>query len=163
MAASAAPSCLCSPLRCLRAFLLYHYLPCDKGPWTKARDPVWWLLKLATLVPAYGVRVGLHALLLLLLVAPSKHMDEFQLVQFALGFKGTQFLSGGLLLALQGGVALFQITTFEEDGGAPLSERLSSEAPGVGEGLFLEVSLTTLGVHLLLCSWLRTKLWKRNI
>jgi len=100
------------------------------------RDPIWWLFKLATLVPVYGVRVVLHAILLVMLTLPSSQMDEFQLVQFVLGFKGTQFISGGLLLALQGGVTLFTLTTLEEPGS--VEALLASEAPGVGEGLLLE-------------------------
>ena len=50
----------------MRAFLLYHYLPFDKGPWGKARDPVHLLLTVLCLVPVYGVRMAFQALLLFL-------------------------------------------------------------------------------------------------
>jgi len=138
-----------SPAR-WRAWFLHHYLPHDKGPWTSLRrDPVHALLTLVTLVPVFGVRFAFHALLLALLALPGgRDLDEFQLVKFVLKFKGTQFLSGGLILALQGALSLYQITTFTDassssDGGGggvydgPLSRALATRAPGVGEGFFL--------------------------
>ena len=81
VAASGMPP-LYSPRR-WRAFFLHHFLPHDKGGWTKLRrDPWFGALALLTMVPVYGVRVAFHAVLLLCLAVPGAHLDEFQLVRF---------------------------------------------------------------------------------
>jgi len=119
-----------------RAFVLHHYLPHDKGFWTKLRrDPVWLCLMLVTLVPVYGVRVAFHAVLLMLLACGgSGQLDHYQLVKFVLSFKGTQFLSGGFLLALQGGLSYWRLVALPE----PSLASLAAHAPGVSEGVLLE-------------------------
>ena len=61
-----------------RAWLLHHYLPCDKGSWTSLRrDPGFVFLTLLTLVPVYGVRFAFHAVLLALIYLPGgRDLDE---------------------------------------------------------------------------------------
>ena len=119
-----------------RAFVLHHYLPHDKGFWTKLRrDPVWFGFMLLTLVPVYGVRVAFHAILLLLMTCGGRgQLDQYQLAKFVLSFKGTQFLSGGFLLALQGGVSYWRLVALPE----PSLANLAAHAPGVSEGVSLE-------------------------
>mmetsp|Transcript_132912 Transcript_132912/g.384268 ORF Transcript_132912/g.384268 Transcript_132912/m.384268 type:complete len:440 (+) Transcript_132912:42-1361(+) len=83
---------------CFRAFFRYHLLPFDKSFWGKVRDPWWWLFSLIPLVPVYGVCPAWFFFVFLVL----DKSDEFQLVSFILGFKGTAFISQGLIRALIG-------------------------------------------------------------
>ena len=170
----------------LRAFLLYHYIPCDRGTWAKLRDPVCGLLTLLCLLPVYGIRMVFQTVLLFCVAygplrpasavydataaaAPTarsmvRELDEFQLVRYILAFKGTQFISGGILLAVKGGLQYFFLTTFvarrpqddDDDadaaaaalsstssgggGGDSMASVVSEQAPGAGggEGLLLE-------------------------
>ena len=121
-----------------RAFLVYHHLPCDKGEWIKLRrDPFYFLMEIVCMTPVFGIRHFFFALLLVLLLVPRAEMDQFQLTAYVLKFKGTQFFAGGILLAIQGGLSLYDMTTFESD---PIEthDALEVEAPGVGEGTILE-------------------------
>lgn len=173
-------SCCCcnNPLRWCRAFFLHHCFPHDKGTWTKLKDPFFVCFKVATLVPVFGVRIAFHALLLLALTLPANDMDEYQLCSYVLSFIGTQFLAGGLVMALQGGLSLFELTVYAGDGGGDsgsgggggsggdgggglsgVERSLERRSPGVKEGLFLQlfdflgaVVLGWLALALLPCS-----------
>jgi len=96
------PTCL-SP-RWFRAFILYHFLPFDKAFFGCLRDPAFWVFTILSIVP--GLRVLFFALLLILLICPGRP-DEFQLVQYIMMFKGTQFLSSGIFMALYGGILYY--------------------------------------------------------
>lgn len=83
---------------CFRAFWRYHLMPYDKGFWAKIRDPVFVLFLLFSLIPVYGV----SQLVFLFMFLIMDKSDEFQLINFILGFKGTQFISMGVLRCITG-------------------------------------------------------------
>lgn len=87
----------CSP-RWFRAFILYHYLPFDKSIFGQVKDPVFWLFTMISLVPSYGIRC-MFFFLILLLILTGRPPDEYQLVGYIISFKGTQFISSGIVLA----------------------------------------------------------------
>lgn len=77
----------------VRAFLRYHIYPYDKTFWGKMRDPVHVLFMLATFIPVSGVSPIMYLFIFLFI----DKSDEFQLLMFILRFKGTQFISHGIL------------------------------------------------------------------
>mmetsp|Transcript_35493 Transcript_35493/g.101347 ORF Transcript_35493/g.101347 Transcript_35493/m.101347 type:complete len:765 (+) Transcript_35493:57-2351(+) len=90
--------CCCS-YKWFRAFILYRFLPFDKSIFGCMADPVYWLLTIVSCVP--NVRVAFYLVLLLLFLQPGP-LDEFQLVQYIMLFKGIQFLTSGLGMVLVG-------------------------------------------------------------
>jgi len=91
------PNC-CHPLA-IRGFLLYHWLPYDRSFFGQLKDPVYLVFLAISFVPV--LRCFLYLLFLVLAVLPGPP-DEYQLVQFIMAFKATQFLSAGVFLALLG-------------------------------------------------------------
>ena len=76
----------------VRAFLLYNKMPFDRSIWTKIRTPWYFILMgLASSTNMY-IRGGFFTFYLFCL---SIDMEEFQMMFFILGLKGTQFISGG--------------------------------------------------------------------
>jgi hypothetical protein len=67
-----------------RAFVLHTLRPHDHTLWVQIRNPAWWLLKLLSIFPLYGVQPCFF----LLTFAMIDKSDEFQLVEFILMFKG---------------------------------------------------------------------------
>ena len=74
----------------LRAFLLYHRMPYDRSIYTKLRDP-WWVLVMCTAASPDIVVRGIFFTVFLACVATDR--EEFQIMRFILGLKGTQFIS----------------------------------------------------------------------
>jgi hypothetical protein len=97
------PTCF-SPLW-FRAYILYHFLPFDKSLFGCFRDPAFLIFTVISMLP--GLRVIFFVILLILLICPGPP-DEFQLVQYIMMFKGTQFLSSGILMALYGGILYYK-------------------------------------------------------
>jgi len=83
---------------CVRAFLRYHIYPCDKSIWGRLRDPVWLLFTLISVLPVTGV----YSFVYLILFFVIDKSDEFQIIDFILQFKGTQFLSHGICRTILG-------------------------------------------------------------
>jgi len=83
---------------CFRAFFRYHLYPYDKSFWGKMRDPWHILFLLIPLVPVFGVNVAWFFFVFIII----DKSDAFQLVQFILAFKGTAFLSQGIVKAVLG-------------------------------------------------------------
>mmetsp|Transcript_76875 Transcript_76875/g.235309 ORF Transcript_76875/g.235309 Transcript_76875/m.235309 type:complete len:404 (-) Transcript_76875:35-1246(-) len=81
-----------------RARILVHFLPFDRSVFGMMKDPMWWLFTAVSLVPLYGIRVVFFAVLLALILAGSPP-DEYQLVSYIIGFKGSQFVSSGIIQA----------------------------------------------------------------
>jgi len=94
MGADQAPRCL-SP-SWWRAQVLYNFAPFDRSFFGLVKNPIWWLLTFISITPVFGIRVVFFAFILLFVVS-SLPPDEFQLVRFILGFKGTQFITGTML------------------------------------------------------------------
>lgn len=88
----------CGPLGRARAWLLHTLYPHDGSVWSLLRSPAYVLLRLASLVPYWGVQ----PLCSLALFALLDRGDEYQLVRFILEFKGTQFVSLGLVSTATG-------------------------------------------------------------
>ena len=74
-----------------RAFLLYRRQPYDRTVWAKLQDPTTFVLMVIVAQPNVFVRGTFFTLLL---AAIMREREEFQLMQFILALKGTQFLSG---------------------------------------------------------------------
>jgi len=94
----------CCSLLAFRALVLYHFLPFDRSLFGCLRDPIFWILFILSVIPL--IRVIFYALLLALLLLPGPP-DEFQLLQYIMMFKGTQFMSGGVMMALIGGIQYY--------------------------------------------------------
>lgn len=97
--------CPCSPI-CFRWFILYHWFPYDKSIFGKIRDPVWWIIKLVTMIPMYCVRPFFYFFIFILMTLGTpkgqRGPDEFQMITFILSFKGVQFITGGILGSIRG-------------------------------------------------------------
>eukprot|EP00929_Paragymnodinium_shiwhaense_P088630 TRINITY_DN48939_c0_g1_i1.p1 TRINITY_DN48939_c0_g1~~TRINITY_DN48939_c0_g1_i1.p1 ORF type:complete len:866 (+),score=190.21 TRINITY_DN48939_c0_g1_i1:163-2760(+) len=85
----------------LRAFFLHHWLPHNRSFFGCIKDPVYLIIYVATLIPSHGVRVVLFGVLLVMLLFPGPP-DEYQLMNFILVFKRTQFLTSGIISLLIG-------------------------------------------------------------
>lgn len=83
---------------CVRGFLRYHIYPADKTIWGKIKDPVWIIFLLASLIPWAGIT----PLIFLFCFVIIDKSDEYQLIAFILQFKGTQFISHGILRTIIG-------------------------------------------------------------
>jgi len=115
----------------VRAFLLHHYLPSDKSIFGKVKDPVYCAISIFILLPVHLVRVLFFVFILVFLIFPGPP-DEFQLINYILLFKGSQFLSAGIFSMGLGAVQYFLcFCTHKED----LLNCISSAGPGGGEAV----------------------------
>lgn len=105
-----------------RISVLYHFLPFDLSFLGNLQDPVYWVFFVLSMIPV--VRVVFFAFILLF-VYPGPP-DEFQVVQYILMFKGLQWLSSGLVLAVCG---MLQYYVCVQD------EACRSDGPGVSMGI----------------------------
>mmetsp|Transcript_156003 Transcript_156003/g.500250 ORF Transcript_156003/g.500250 Transcript_156003/m.500250 type:complete len:453 (+) Transcript_156003:105-1463(+) len=81
-----------------RAFCLYRIKPFDRSIFGQIKDPVFWFFTILSLFTGYGIRIWFFAFVLMLIVTGCP-ADEFQLVSYILGFKGSQFISSGIIQA----------------------------------------------------------------
>lgn len=144
-----------------RAFLLYHVYPYDKSFWAQIRDPWWWVFKVPALCPLYNISSLWFAMLLALL----DRTDFFQMFNFILQFKGTQFFSLGLFELLHGWLRYWycvnlSLTAFPDPGGDPdaagFGHSCDLHGAGVAKtfysnafGFGLRLALVWLAFHLL--------------
>lgn len=133
----------------VRAFFRYHLFPFDRSVWRKLKDPVFIIFTLASLIPW----AGMTPLIFLFIFIIIEHQDEYQLVVFILQFKGTQFLSHGVIKTLIGFFTFLQCVTVK---GQHLFHTCSVEGPGVSDpfevvfaGWLLQVALIWLAFFLL--------------
>ena len=115
-------SCYCW----LRRKVLRHYLPYDRSLFGKLKDPLYLALTLIMLIPNAGFRVSVLSLILTLILFPGPP-DEFQLINFIMLSKGTQFITGGLLSMSQGAVIYFKCFTWHD---ADLGQCIAEHGPG---------------------------------
>lgn len=80
------------------AFIRYVLQPYDKSVWKKIKHPFWWVILVIALVPRYAIGQMWYMLLFLGI----DKSDEYQLVQYIMGFKAMQFLNLGLVSSLVG-------------------------------------------------------------
>lgn len=110
------------------------------------------MFTLIPLVPLYGVCPAWYAFVFLVI----DKSDEFQLVQFILNFKGTAFISQGLLWAIIGFVTFLSCVTSRAD---PMVHDCDTKGPGTNKnlwpmtiGFLLQLVLVWLAFLLLPCS-----------
>lgn len=89
-----------------RAFLLHHMMPFDRSLFGQVKDPVWWVFTIISLIPVYGIRIGFF-LTLLICIVTGRPADEYQLTAYIIGFKGSQFISSGVIQACQAAVRYY--------------------------------------------------------
>lgn len=99
-----------NPYTMLRAWVLYTLYPCDRTIWEKLRNPFWYLLLIIMAFPRWGVHQGAFILLLIF----RDKSDEFQLVDYIVGFKGIQFLSVGVIPSVIGAFQMYFCTTSKD-------------------------------------------------
>ena len=80
------------------AFVRYVMQPYDKSAMAKMKHPMWWIILLIALIPRYAI--GQIEYILLFLTVDWN--DEYQLVQYIMGFKAIQFLNLGIVSSLVG-------------------------------------------------------------
>jgi len=95
----------CSP-RWWRAFFLYHIQPFDRSIFGRLKDPVFLVCLVLSLVPSHGIRIMVKTFVLSLLLTGGTP-DEYQLTDFIVGLKGSQFLSSGLIQAAMASVQYY--------------------------------------------------------
>jgi len=137
---------------CFRAFFRYHIYPADKTIWGKLRDPIWVVFILMSLVPWAGMTPIIFLFIFLII----DKTDEYQLCIFILQFKGTQFISHGILRTLTGFFLYLNCVTVpaKKDGHA-----CDESGPGIAGpinvimgGWLLQVVLIWVAFLLLPCS-----------
>lgn len=99
----------------IRSFLLHHYLPYNRSIFGKLKDKVYVCMVLTTMLPIFGIRVFFFFCILLMLLKPGPP-DEFQLINFILTFKGTQFFTSGVGLGFFGAMSYYVCYLFAGDG-----------------------------------------------
>jgi len=98
----------------LRAFLLFHWKPYNKSFFGQMKDPVYLAMFGMQFVPFFGVRQAWFALVLFLMLFPDQP-DEFQLINFILMFKRTQFVTQGVLAVTLAGLKYFACYTYAKE------------------------------------------------
>lgn len=97
-----------------RAFVLHHYLPHNRSLFGKLKDPVYLAIMFLILLPVHGLRVAFFSLVLLFLLFPGPP-DQFQLFNYVLLFKGTQFLTSGLITTMLGALQYFRCYSLDKE------------------------------------------------
>ena len=120
MTAPAPPCCPNFPAR-VRAHVLYHMFPHDKTVWACAKDPWWWFYTQALgAFPLWGVTTAWWFVVLAFKWSESP-VDEFQLVDFVVSFKASQFTTA-CVQAMVVGATLYASCIPDCSDGAPGSE-----------------------------------------
>ena len=84
--------CLPNIYNWVRARFLYAVLPADANVWRVLRDPIAVFIYMLTLTPTYCISTWMFVVLFFFI----EKSDEYQLVNYILKFKATQFLSVGI-------------------------------------------------------------------
>ena len=120
MTAPAPPCCPNVPAR-VRAHVLYHMFPHDKTIWACVKDPWWWFYTQALgAFPLWGVTTAWWFVVLAFKWSESP-VDEFQLVDFVVSFKASQFTTA-CVQAMVVGATLYASCIPDCSDGAPGSE-----------------------------------------
>jgi hypothetical protein len=118
--------------------VLYHYLPFDLSIFAQFKDIWFWILTGLSVTTLYGIRVAFFTVLLIMIFTGCP-ADEYQMVQFILAFKGTQFISSGVVMAI---VAAIKYYLCVKVGG---THTCDTEGPGVN------VDVTTSAIDFFGC------------
>lgn len=120
----------------IRRKILRHYLPYDRSIFGKLRDPIYLVLTLTMLIPNAGFRVSVLSMILAFILHPGPP-DEFQIINFILLCKGTQFLTGGLVSMGQGATIYFACFNWHE---SDLTACIDARGPGRVSSLIGELA-----------------------
>jgi hypothetical protein len=96
---------------CFRAFFRYHLFAYDKTIWGKLRDPVFVLMTAISLIPISGICQAIFAFVFCII----DKTDEYQLIAYILTFKGTQYLSHGMIRIIIGFFTYMNCVTVPAD------------------------------------------------
>lgn len=121
---------VCQAYLWVRAFFLYHFLPYDKSFFGKGKDPVFIVFFVFLCVPVHGLRVSFFLLIYVFLMWPSPPND-FQLINFILQFKGTQFVSTGFNSLIKGAIIYFRCYALQGD----IGSCINASGPGASQHL----------------------------
>lgn len=134
----AAPSCgrLCCCLAHVRAFTLHHFLPHDRSVFGKMKDPVWWVFTITSAITIFGVRPLFLTIVLLMLCMPGPP-DEYQLTQFIVMLKGSQFFTIGFLQTLVACWSYYYCATWRT---GSLQRCVREYGPGSGDFMIFAVA-----------------------
>jgi len=130
-----ATGCLCCIFLWLRSWVLFHYLPYNRSIYGKLRDPIYVLMTLSTMLPIFGIRVFFFSAILFMLLFPGPP-DEYQLINFILIFKGTQFFTVGVAMMFIGAMRYYACYLFD---GGDLRRCIDSNGPGSSDYLSSEI------------------------
>mmetsp|Transcript_39332 Transcript_39332/g.113829 ORF Transcript_39332/g.113829 Transcript_39332/m.113829 type:complete len:603 (+) Transcript_39332:98-1906(+) len=126
-----------------RAHILYHYLPFDKSLFGNMRNPMWWILTVLSMLPAFGIRIIFHTVLLILILRGCPP-DEYQLVSFILGFKGTQVISSGVVMSIVACTKLYMCIHSQQH------HTCNIDGPGMSDNIYWGI-VDLLGSWILVC------------
>eukprot|EP00445_Apocalathium_hangoei_P024516 CAMPEP_0203916522 /NCGR_PEP_ID=MMETSP0359-20131031/57223_1 /ASSEMBLY_ACC=CAM_ASM_000338 /TAXON_ID=268821 /ORGANISM="Scrippsiella Hangoei, Strain SHTV-5" /LENGTH=1370 /DNA_ID=CAMNT_0050843241 /DNA_START=19 /DNA_END=4131 /DNA_ORIENTATION=- len=110
---------------CCRAKLRYSFMPYNKSIWWQIKNPYFWALTLLPLIP---VSICVPFTFLVIWIFIDKQ-DEFQLISFIMRFKGTQFITFGLIKNVIGFYSYINCTTHPLPG-----HTCDKNGPGTGIG-----------------------------
>ncbi len=133
--------CLCRVLWKVVAWYRYTTRPVDKTVWQRLRWVSFWILFVVSLFPFYCVSPGLLLIDFLMI----DKQDEFQLVEFVLGFKKFQFFSFGVIRGIVGFCQYYacvnysSITSSKNPYLLLRTHRCSDYGPGSGSVFVLEL------------------------
>lgn len=130
-----ARGCLCCVFLWLRSWVLFHYLPYNRSIYGKLNDPVYVLMTLSTMLPVFGIRVFFFSAILLMLLFPGPP-DEYQLINFILIFKGTQFFTVGVAMMFIGAMRYYACYLFDD---GDLRRCIDVNGPGSSDWLSSEI------------------------
>jgi len=116
----------------LRNFVLYYRNPYDRAIFSKLRDP--WTI-IVIIVAAHPEIVIRGSFFTFFLICILKDREEFQVMKFILGLKGTQFLSG-IIKAILGYHGFWMCLTLEPD-----PESCRFHGPGVHTNIATQITL----------------------
>ena len=116
----------------LSNFVLYFRMPYDRTIWTKLYDPWFYVGTYVAANPDILIRGSFFTFFLISIL---RDREEFQVMKFILGLKGTQFISG-VIKAILGFEGFWQCLTLELD---PLA--CQSQGPSVGKPVFTQLVL----------------------
>lgn len=102
--------CKYNPLVYLRAWYLYTVDPFDRTVWYKLRNVCWWVLLLISIFPWYSVQIYFYVFRFLMI----DKSDEWQLINFVLNFKASQFITLGVFNSIIGYVQFYSCSTIND-------------------------------------------------
>ena len=127
------------PFSWCRAQILHTLLPADMSQWQVARDPNALCLLLLAVCPYFGISTWMFVLLFFLI----DKRDEYQLCDYILKFKATQFLSSGIPAATLASAKLYMCAIKDYAGDC------ATGAPGTHSTFIYEIVVEPIRIVIL--------------